>query len=117
MAFYTYILRCSDRSYYVGHTDALEARIAQHQRGELPGYTQRRRPIELLWSQDFPSRDEALSAERQIKGWTRRKKEALIRGDWADLHDAAIPASERALRLRSGRTVVVAQPPFPNRSC
>ena len=104
MSFFAYILRCSDGSYYAGHTDNLERRIAQHDAGEIEGYTQARRPITLMWSQDFASRTEALEAELRIKGWTRRKKEALIRGDWADLHDAAIPPSERALRLRSGRT-------------
>ena len=106
MSFFAYILRCSDGSYYAGHTDNLERRIAQHDAGEIEGYTQARRPVTLMWSQDFPSRAEALEAELRIKGWTRRKKEALIRGDWADLHDAAIPPSERALRLRSGRTEV-----------
>ncbi|MES2754963.1 MAG: TrmH family RNA methyltransferase [Pseudomonadota bacterium] len=104
MSFHAYLLCCADGSYYAGHTDTLEHRIAQHQHGEISGYTQTRRPVSLIWSQEFPSRLEALAAERQIKGWTRRKKEALIRGDWADLHDAAIPPSERALRLRSGRT-------------
>ena len=104
MAFWTYILRCSDGKYYTGHTDDLERRIAQHQSGEIPGWTSTRRPVELMWSQEFPSRLESLEAERRIQGWTRRKKEALIRGDWADLHDAAIPPPERALRLRSGRT-------------
>ena len=104
MTFWTYILRCADGSYYTGHTDDLDHRIAQHQSGEIEGYTYTRRPVTLAWSQDFPTRIEALEAERQIKGWTRRKKEALIRGDWADLHDAAIPPSERALRLRSGQT-------------
>lgn len=82
MSFYAYMLRCSDGSYYIGHTDALERRIAQHQHGELPGYTHNRRPVTLIWSQDFPSRIEALEAERQLKGWTRAKKEALAAGDW-----------------------------------
>ena len=104
MTFWTYILRCADGKYYTGHTDNLEHRIAQHQSGEVPGFTSMRRPVTFEWSQEFPSRIEALASERQIKGWTRRKKEALIRGDWADLHDAAIPPRERALRLRSGRT-------------
>ena len=104
MAFYCYILHCSDGSYYTGHTDNLEHCIAQHQTGELPGYTQTRRPVELAWSQDFPSRHEALTAERQIKGWSRTKKQALIATDWTALKEAAIPRGERALRLRSGRT-------------
>ncbi len=104
MTFWAYVVRCADDSYYTGHTDDLERRIGQHNLGEIPGYTQTRRPVELMWSQDFPSRQEALAAEFQVKGWSRRKKEALSRGDWADLHDAAIPPRERALRLRSGRT-------------
>jgi tRNA/rRNA methyltransferase len=96
MSFYGYILRCSDGSYYVGHTDDLEARIGAHQSGHLPGYTQKRRPVTLVWSQDFPERDQAFAAERQIKGWGRAKKEALIRGDWE-----ALQLLSRKLFLRS----------------
>lgn len=104
MAFYCYILRCSDGSFYTGHTENLEHRIAQHQTGEIPCYTQTRRPVELAWVQDFPARHEALTAEHQIKGWSRTKKQALIATDWTALKEAAIPRAERALRLRSGRT-------------
>jgi tRNA/rRNA methyltransferase len=82
VSFWAYILRCADRSYYVGHTDNLEARVAAHQSGLIEGYTQNRRPVVLAWSQEFTERDEAFRAERQIKGWSRAKKEALIRGDW-----------------------------------
>jgi tRNA/rRNA methyltransferase len=80
--FWAYMLRCSDGTYYVGHTDSLERRIGQHQQGDIAGYTQKRRPVDLVWSQDFSSRIEALTAERQLKGWGRPKKEALIAGDW-----------------------------------
>ena len=80
-----YILRCADRSYYTGHTDNLEERIAKHQMGEIEGYTSTRRPVKLLFSEEFSTRAEALAVERQIKGWTRRKKEALIRGDWSEV--------------------------------
>ncbi|MBE2994015.1 GIY-YIG nuclease family protein [Sphingomonas sp. CFBP 13603] len=104
MTFWAYVVRCADDSYYTGHTDNLERRIGQHNLGEISGYTQTRRPVTLMWCQDFSSRQEALAAEFQVKGWSRRKKEALAREDWADLHDAAIPPRERALRLRSGRT-------------
>ncbi|MCX7285786.1 MAG: GIY-YIG nuclease family protein [Novosphingobium sp.] len=82
MAFYAYLLRCRDRSYYAGHTDDLELRLAQHQSGAFEGYTSRRRPVSLVWCETFPTRDEALAAERKIKGWSRAKKEALIAGDW-----------------------------------
>jgi len=104
MTFWAYILRCADGSYYTGHTDDLERRFGQHQTGQIAGYTHTRRPVTLLWSQDFGTRHEALAAERQIKGWSRAKKEALARSDWTALHEAAIPPAEKALRLRSGRT-------------
>ena len=89
MSFYVYILKCSDDSYYTGHTDDLEKRIATHQRGELSGYTSRRRPVALVFSEDFPSREEAFEMERRIKGWTRQKKEALIQPDWDRLQQLA----------------------------
>ncbi len=86
MSFWAYMLRCSDGSYYAGHTEELEVRIGAHQSGLVEGYTQNRRPVMLVWSQEFPDRYGALSAERQIKGWTRAKREALIRGDWEAVH-------------------------------
>jgi len=76
--FYVYILRCRDGSYYVGHTDNLEERIDDHYTGRTKCYTSTRRPVELVYVSTFPSRYEALSAERQIKKWSRKKKEALI---------------------------------------
>ena len=85
MAFHIYILRCADGSYYTGHTDALEARVSAHQRGEIPGYTETRRPVELVFTEEFTSREDALGCERQIKGWSRAKKEALIQRDWERL--------------------------------
>ncbi len=110
------MLRCSDGTYYTGHTDNLEGRIGQHHSGTYKCYTHDKRPLEYVWSQEFPSQLEALEAERQIKGWVRAEKEALIAGDWDRLHDLAIPAGERearALRLRSGRTEVGEQAPSP----
>ncbi len=83
MDFYAYLLRCADGTYYAGHTDDLDTRIGEHQSGALPGYTQSRLPVELVWADRFPDRDSAFAAERQIKGWSRAKKEALIRGDRA----------------------------------
>jgi putative endonuclease len=89
MAFYVYILRCSDGSYYTGHTDNLEARMAEHQSGECGGYTSTRMPVQLLWSQDCTTREEALAGEQQIKGWNRKKKEAMMRGDWKAVQQIA----------------------------
>jgi putative endonuclease len=84
--FWVNMLRCADRSFYVGHTENLEARSAQHKQGSITScYTYQRRPVTLVFSQDFPSRIEALSMERKIKGWNRAKKTALIRRDWREI--------------------------------
>jgi predicted GIY-YIG superfamily endonuclease len=83
--FWVYVLRCANSSYYTGHTDNLEARIGMHRSGECDGYTASRLPVELVWSQECTTREEALSAERQIKGWSRKKKEAMMRGDWTEV--------------------------------
>lgn len=86
MAFYVYILKCADGRYYTGHTDNLEARMHQHISGAIKScYTASRLPVELVYQQEFSSREEALSAELQIKGWSRAKKEAMMRGDWREL--------------------------------
>ena len=82
MAYFAYMLRCSDGSYYVGHTDDLEQRFAQHQSGAFGGYTARRRPVALVWSEAFQTRDDAFAIERKLKGWSRAKKGALIAGNW-----------------------------------
>ena len=85
MGFYVYILKCADGSYYTGHTDNLEARLAAHRTGSFRNYTLSRRPVELVFAEELPSRLEALEQERRIKGWSRAKKEALIRRDWDKL--------------------------------
>jgi len=80
-----YILKCTDGSYYTGSTNNLPLRLAQHQAGEGCAYTCRRLPVKLVYSQDFPSEHQAFLRERQVKGWSRAKKEALIRGDFEAL--------------------------------
>ena len=80
--FFVYILKCNDDSYYIGHTDNIEKRISEHTLNEYPCYTSKRLPIELVFVQSFGSRDEAFIAERQLKKWSRQKKEALINKDW-----------------------------------
>jgi len=85
MSFWVYILRCADNSYYTGHSDNLENRISEHQNGLSGGYTASRLPVELVFNQACTTREEALAAEQQIKGWSRKKKEALMRGDWAEV--------------------------------
>jgi predicted GIY-YIG superfamily endonuclease len=99
LSFWVYILRCSDGSYYTGHTDNLEKRIAEHQAGVSEGYTSTRLPVALMFSQDFSTREEALACERQIKGWSRKKKEAMMREDWSEVSRLAKSPS-----TSSGRT-------------
>jgi predicted GIY-YIG superfamily endonuclease len=80
--FSLYILECSDGTYYVGHTDCLDERMRQHDVGSADSYTSRRKPLKLLYAQEFESRYEALSMERKLKGWSRAKKLAFMAGDW-----------------------------------
>jgi len=91
MGAFVYMLRCCDGSYYVGSATGndLTRRIAEHQAGAFPGYTSSRSPLELVWSEHFERITDAIAVERQIKGWTRRKKEALIVGDWSALQTFA----------------------------
>ena len=89
MAFHVYLLRCSDGSYYIGHTDNIEARLAQQQSGALPGYTTTRLPVILMKVESFSTREEALAAEMQLKGWGRAKKEAWIKNDFGLLKKLA----------------------------
>ena len=85
MKAWLYILRCADGSYYTGSTNNLPLRLAQHQAGEGCDYTRHRQPVELVFSEEFPSEHQAFLRERQVKGWSRAKKEALLRGDWEAL--------------------------------
>jgi putative endonuclease len=90
MDVYVYMLRCRDGSYYVGSArQGLELRVAQHNDGTFGGYTARRRPVTLVWHEAFERITDAIAAERQIKGWSRAKKEALIRGDFAAIRQLA----------------------------
>ncbi|MCH8881870.1 MAG: GIY-YIG nuclease family protein [SAR324 cluster bacterium] len=97
--FYTYILLCSDGSYYVGHTDRLEYRLAEHERGDGAQYTRSRLPVQLKWHERFRTRDEAKAAESQVKRWNRAKKEALIEGRF-DLISRLAGRSKEARALR-----------------
>ena len=90
MGVFVYILRCSDGSYYTGSTRAsLDNRVSQHNAGSFGGYTARRRPVELVYHQEFDRITDAIAAERQVKNWSRAKKEALIRGDFESLRRLA----------------------------
>ena len=90
MSAFVYILRCADGSYYIGSTrTSLEERVAKHDTGHFAGYTQKRRPVTLVWHQHFDRITDAIAAERQVKGWSRAKKEALIQGDFDALRELA----------------------------
>jgi putative endonuclease len=91
MGIYVYILRCADNSFYIGSAtgDDLAPRIEQHNAGTFPGYTYNRRPVVLVWSEYFERITDGIAAERQINGWSRAKKEALIRSDWVTIRRLA----------------------------
>jgi putative endonuclease len=96
---FLYILRCSDGSFYIGTTrTALEIRIAQHNAGTFGGYTATRRPVTLVFSQWFDRITDAIESERKLKKWSRAKKEAFIRGDYAALQRLSAPRSPHPSR-------------------
>jgi predicted GIY-YIG superfamily endonuclease len=83
---WVYITVCSDGTYYVGSTTDLEQRIIDHNEGRYEGYTSTRLPVKLLWSSEFSDIRYAFEYERKIKKWSRAKKEALMKGDYDQLH-------------------------------
>ena len=102
MAYYVYMFRCSDASYFVGNTNDLEHRLAAHEKGTIEGYTLSRRPVELVFSDWFSTGLEACHRERQIKGWSRTRKEALIKGDWDGLVELSNRSGGEAPSTGSG---------------
>jgi predicted GIY-YIG superfamily endonuclease len=102
MSYIIYILLCSDGSYYTGSTDDLQRRLFEHQEGLSPtAYTFRRRPVKLVWAEEVATLDEALLHEHQIKGWSRAKKEALIRGDFQAIHEIVRDERKRREKEKS----------------
>lgn len=86
---YMYILECADGSYYTGSTTDLELRLQQHQSGEGANHTRKRLPVRLVYYEEFDRIDEAFYREKQVQGWSRRKKEALMENLSEDLKKAA----------------------------
>jgi putative endonuclease len=79
--YYVYILQCSDKSYYTGITNDVERRFAEHQSGFIKGYTSNKLPVSLVFSARFSDVNEAIRFEKQVKGWSIKKKEALFNSD------------------------------------
>jgi len=96
---FVYILRCSDDSFYVGSARALEPRIAQHASGHGARYTSQRLPVELVFAEEFDNIGDALAREKQIQGWSRRKRLSLIEGRYNDL-----PRLSKKLRFYKAST-------------
>ncbi|PKN89320.1 MAG: hypothetical protein CVU51_00865 [Deltaproteobacteria bacterium HGW-Deltaproteobacteria-1] len=82
---YIYILLCSNGQYYTGSTNNIEIRLVQHQNGEGSNYTKRHLPVELVYVEEFDNIKDAFYREKQIQGWSRKKKEALINGEYSKL--------------------------------
>jgi len=87
---YTYILQCRNGAYYTGSTIDLMRRINQHQNGEGANYTRKHLPVTLVYVEEFQRIDQAFYREKQIQGWSHKKKEALIKGDENELHKLAV---------------------------
>ncbi len=85
-----YILECSDGSYYTGSTRNLERRFNQHQSGEGANHTKKRLPVKIVYTEEYNRIDTAFYREKQVQGWSRRKKEALIRGEYEKLPELSI---------------------------
>jgi putative endonuclease len=81
------MLQCADGSFYIGSAtgDDLWKRVSEHETGAYPGYTFTRRPVQLVWSENFDRITDAIAVERKVKGWSRAKKQALINGDWTEI--------------------------------
>jgi putative endonuclease len=94
--YFVYILECSDSKYYTGVTNDLDARVVQHNEGHHPtAFTYGRRPVVLRYYQRFSDINYAISWEKQLKGWSRKKKEALFNEDWSKIQELSRNHSSR----------------------
>lgn len=93
--YYVYILKCSDNSYYTGFTNDIERRLNEHNYGKnKESYTYSKRPLELVFCTEFNDVSQAFLFEKQVKGWSRKKKEAIINDRWEDLKKLSICLNE-----------------------
>ena len=96
---FTYILRCADDTLYVGHTDNLISRLQAHNDGKGAKYTAARRPVRMVYAEEHSSVGSAIARERQLKRWSHKKKEALIRGDRAALRSLGRPSTKSVAQI------------------
>lgn len=99
MKHYVYLLRCADNTLYVGETSDLETREQDHNDGRGGSYTAKRRPVHIVYAEQYSSREEALRRERQLKRWSSHKKELLVHGDVP-----ALSGNSQRARIRTGFT-------------
>ncbi len=92
---YVYILKCSDGSYYTGSTNNLEIRLWEHQNGLGSEHTKKHLPVELIYSEEYERIDQAFYREKEIQGWSRKKKEALINGHFDKLPELSKSYSQK----------------------
>ena len=105
MTSFMYILRCADGSYYTGSTKNLERRLAQHRNGEGANFTRKHLPVELVYVEEYNRIDEAFYREKQVQGWSRAKKEALIDRQYGKLPELAVCVNDsRSVRRPAAST-------------
>jgi putative endonuclease len=116
MEAYMYILMCSNGCYYTGSTKDISIRLIQHQNGEGANFTKKHLPVELVYCEVFNRIDEAYRREKQVQGWSRKKKEALINGELGKLHDLSECGNETHFRNSPWiRSIISA--PLDDRDC
>jgi predicted GIY-YIG superfamily endonuclease len=104
-SFWVYVLLCREGSFYVGITSDVEHRLAEHAAGrDRRCFTYSRRPVELVHATSFGTPEEAICAEKQIKGWSRAKKAALLRGDWARIRELSRRRTPRSRNVDVGHS-------------
>ena len=108
-----YILLCADGSYYTGSTRDLELRLQQHQSGEGANHTRKRLPVKLVYYEEYSRIDEAFHREKQVQGWSRKKKEALIKGDFESLPSLSMAYRDLKNNAVVSRTSTTENEPVP----
>lgn len=120
---FMYILKCANGSYYTGSTTNLEKRLWQHQNGEGANFTKAHLPVKLVYTEEFSRIEDAFYREKQIQGWSRKKKEALISGNFNALHklaeckNATLASTSLSNRSNYNSRSRTEQPCFWRRTC